>query len=51
MRVLFLNARAALEIAPTVAELMASELGWDAAMKAKQLAEFQAIAGNYVLTK
>jgi glycerol-3-phosphate dehydrogenase len=49
-RVLFLNARAALEMAPTVADLMAPELVWDAAEKARQLAEFQGIAGNYVLT-
>jgi len=28
MRVLFLNARAALETAPTVAELTVGELGW-----------------------
>jgi glycerol-3-phosphate dehydrogenase len=49
MRVLFLNAGAALQMAPTVVDLMAPELGWDATMKPKQLAEFQAIAGNYVL--
>ena len=48
-RVLFLNARAALEMAPTVAELMAAELGWDAGEKAKQLAIFRDVAQNYVL--
>jgi glycerol-3-phosphate dehydrogenase len=51
MRGLFLNARAALEMAPTVVDLMASELGWDADEKEKQLAVFQSIAGNYLLTK
>jgi glycerol-3-phosphate dehydrogenase len=30
MRALFLNSRAALNMAPTVADLMASELGWSA---------------------
>jgi glycerol-3-phosphate dehydrogenase len=50
-RVLFLNARAALEMAPTVAELMAVELGWDAGAKAREMAEFQAVAGNYLLPK
>jgi glycerol-3-phosphate dehydrogenase len=51
MRVLFLNARAALEMAPTVAELMASELDWDRGQKEKQLMAFQAIGRNYVLVK
>jgi glycerol-3-phosphate dehydrogenase len=48
-RALFLNARAALEMAPLVADLMASELGWDAAMRTKQLASFRQVASNYVL--
>jgi glycerol-3-phosphate dehydrogenase len=48
-RALFLNARAALEMAPTVADLMASELGWDKATRAKQLAAFREVAANYVL--
>jgi glycerol-3-phosphate dehydrogenase len=51
MRVLFLNARAALEMAPTVAELMGTELGWTEAEKTKQLAIFKDLAQNYVLTK
>jgi glycerol-3-phosphate dehydrogenase len=50
MRALFLNAKAALDMAPTVGELMAAELRWDTIVKAKQLGEFHAIAGNYVLT-
>lgn len=49
-RALFLNARAALEMAPTVAELMAAELGWSEAGKQTQLAGFRAVAANYVLT-
>ncbi len=48
-RALFLNARAALEMAPAVAQIMARELGADEAWKARQLAEFQAIAVNYQL--
>jgi glycerol-3-phosphate dehydrogenase len=50
-RVLFLNARAALEMAPTVAELMAAELGWEANGKEQQLAIFKDLAQNYVLRK
>jgi len=48
-RALFLNARAALEMAPAVASLMAPELGWDAAATAKQLAAFRDLAANYIL--
>ena len=48
-RALFLNARAAMEMAPVVATLMASELGWDEITKASQLAEFRAVASNYCL--
>jgi glycerol-3-phosphate dehydrogenase len=50
MRALFLNAKAALEMAPEVAELMAGELGWDADAKTKQLAIFKDLAQNYLLT-
>ena len=49
MRALFLNARAALEMAPTVAELMAGEMGWEEAENGKQLNAFQGVASNYVL--
>jgi glycerol-3-phosphate dehydrogenase len=48
-RALFLNARAALEMAPTVAELMVSELGWDGDEKMKKLMDFQATAKHYLL--
>jgi glycerol-3-phosphate dehydrogenase len=48
-RSLFLNARAALEMAPAVAELLAKELGWDESVKMRQLAEFKKVAANYVL--
>ena len=48
-RALFLNARAALAMAPTVADLMASELGWDDSTRTKQLAAFRDVASNYML--
>jgi glycerol-3-phosphate dehydrogenase len=48
-RALFLNARAAMEMAPAVATLMAAELGWDEATKAGQVAAFRALASNYVV--
>ena len=48
-RALFLNARAALEMAPTVTELMASELGWNEDTRAKKLAAFRDVASNYRL--
>jgi glycerol-3-phosphate dehydrogenase len=49
LRALFLNARAALDMAPRVAELMAGELGQDAAWVSAQRAEFEAVARHYVL--
>jgi glycerol-3-phosphate dehydrogenase len=48
-RALFLNARAAVRMAPAVADLMASELGWDEVTRTKQLAAFCEVASNYVL--
>src|SRR5208282_462133 len=48
-RALFLNARAALAMAPAVADLMASDLGWDEVTRAKQLAAFCEVASNFAL--
>lgn len=48
-RALFLNARAAIDMAPAVANLMAEELSWDNVDQAKQLAGFREVASNYVL--
>ena len=48
-RALFLNARAALRMAPRVADLMAGELGRDAAWKSGQLAAFSEMAKGYLL--
>jgi glycerol-3-phosphate dehydrogenase len=49
-RVLFLNARLAIEMAPQVARLMAIELKKDAAWEAEQVKAFHQTAKNYVLT-
>jgi len=49
-RALFLNARATLEMAPVVADLMAGELAWNAEMKAKQLSTFRNVARHYVIS-
>ena len=47
-RALFLNAGAALECAPRVAALLASELGWDQAWQERELAEFSRAAVQYL---
>jgi glycerol-3-phosphate dehydrogenase len=48
-RALFLNARAAQEMAPAVADLMAKELGWNEPEQSRQLAAFLELSSNYVL--
>ena len=47
-RALFLNARAAIAMAPAVAQLMANELNCDAAWQASQILAFELIAKNFV---
>jgi glycerol-3-phosphate dehydrogenase len=47
-RSLFLNARAAVEAAPTVAALMAAELGHNAQWEKEQVAAFGQISRNYL---
>jgi glycerol-3-phosphate dehydrogenase len=49
VRVLFLDAAAAIRMAPTVAALLAQELGYNAAWQAQQVADFAAVAQHYVL--
>ncbi len=49
-RALFLNARAAIDMAPAVASLMAAELHRDDAWVAAQLQAFTAIASHYTLS-
>jgi glycerol-3-phosphate dehydrogenase len=48
-RALFLNARAAVEIAPKVARLLASELGRDDQWMDEQIRSFTTLAGQYIL--
>jgi len=48
-RSLFLNARATLEMAPVVANLMGLELDWDESAQASQLEMFRQVARNYLL--
>ena len=50
-RALLLNARATLESATKVAELMAAELGWDDNRKADEIKAFEIIANRYILPK
>jgi glycerol-3-phosphate dehydrogenase len=48
-RALFLNARAAIEMAPRVAELMGRELGKGIEWQARQVAAFRETARGYLL--
>ena len=49
-RALFLNARAAMAMAPRVAEIMAAELGAGVGWAAAQVEAFRAIAADFVVT-
>jgi len=49
LRILFLNARAAMDMAPEVARLMASELGFDHHWQQRQVKNFLLIAERYLL--
>jgi glycerol-3-phosphate dehydrogenase len=49
LRVLFLDARAAIDMAPQVATLMAGELGKDEAWQRDQVRDFTKLANNYLL--
>ena len=46
-RALFLNAGAAEAMAPAVAQLMATELGWDEARQSAEVTAFLALAAGY----
>jgi glycerol-3-phosphate dehydrogenase len=50
LRLLFLDARTAIEVAPEVASLMAKELGEDAAWEKAQVDAFTEVAKGYCLT-
>jgi glycerol-3-phosphate dehydrogenase len=47
---LFLNARAAIEMAPRAAEILGRDLGRDSAWQAEQVASFRETARNYLLS-
>jgi glycerol-3-phosphate dehydrogenase len=49
LRILFLDAKAAIAMAPRVAELMAMELHYDDAWKNKQVIAFTALANQYLV--
>ena len=49
LRALFLNARAAVAMAPRVAELMADELGRDTPWQEQQIEDFQQLAKSYIV--
>ncbi len=48
-RAILLDARASMEIAPRVAELLAQELGFDEAWQQQQIDEFRTLAHGYTL--
>ncbi len=48
-RALFLNARASVEMAPIVAELMGRELGWDQQWESEEVRKFQELAKGYLV--
>ena len=48
-RALILNARTAMEMAPTVAELMMNELAKNKKWKKDQIDSFNKLAGKYIL--
>jgi glycerol-3-phosphate dehydrogenase len=49
LRALFLNARAALDMAPAVARLAARELDWDADRQRREVDAFSELAQGYML--
>jgi glycerol-3-phosphate dehydrogenase len=49
IRMLFLDAKAAVRMAPRVAEIMAKELNFDEAWIAKEIQDFNDIASGYIL--
>ncbi len=51
VRALFLDARASIEMAPEIAEIIATELGYDQKWIDEQIAEFIKLAKGYLLTE
>jgi glycerol-3-phosphate dehydrogenase len=50
-RALLLDARAATQAAPKVAELLAAELGWDETRRVEEVDKFTRLAAGYVLSE
>lgn len=48
LRILFLNGKVAMEMAPAVAKLMAAELNYDKAWQEEQIMKFKEVAQNYI---
>jgi glycerol-3-phosphate dehydrogenase len=48
-RALLLDARASIEVAPLVAELLAGELGFDQGWRDRQVAAYTTLAEGYIL--
>lgn len=49
LRILFLDAEAAIRMAPTVAEVLQKELGYDEDWKNNEISEFHALAEKYLI--
>jgi glycerol-3-phosphate dehydrogenase len=49
-RTLFLNAKASVEMAPRVAAIMASEMGFDSDWQKRQVEEYTKLAANYIIS-
>ncbi len=49
IRILFLDARASLRMAPEVASILAEELGWDDVKTSNEIQEFVDLANGYIL--
>jgi glycerol-3-phosphate dehydrogenase len=51
VRLLFLDARAAIAVSEKVAQLLSKELGRDAAWKENQITQFKKLANGFILTE
>ena len=49
LRILFMDARAAMEMAPAVVAILAKEWGKDEVWQASQLDDFNRVASHYIL--
>jgi glycerol-3-phosphate dehydrogenase len=51
VRILFLDARTAIDMAPTVAAMMAKEMGRDAKWEKNEISKFVELANRYLLER